>query len=214
VRTVRETGKPIAQVARDLGINEGTLGNWIARNRQARAGGNGALTEDQRVQLLQLDRYLGKTGFSSQQTKQKQPLRRPGEPVGAGRRTRQPGKEHRAVTMGLTPPRPARRRGERGTDRRCGPGAGPPAVTGMAKALPWPASRRRNRRCRSQPPTGRRPRPASGLGGQWRRRRADRCRREAAGWAATAAGHAYESRNQRYPQPCSSIPVRSRAGRR
>ena len=31
VRIVRETGKPIAQVARDLGINEGTLANWWAR---------------------------------------------------------------------------------------------------------------------------------------------------------------------------------------
>jgi transposase-like protein len=31
VRIVRETGKPIAQVARDLGINEGTLANWCAK---------------------------------------------------------------------------------------------------------------------------------------------------------------------------------------
>jgi transposase len=29
VQMVLETGKPIAEVARDSGINEGTLGNWV-----------------------------------------------------------------------------------------------------------------------------------------------------------------------------------------
>jgi transposase len=33
VRIVRETGKPMAQVARDLGVNEGTLGNWVNRDK-------------------------------------------------------------------------------------------------------------------------------------------------------------------------------------
>ena len=52
VRIVRETGKPIAQVARDLGIHEGTLGNWVARER---AGGDGeGLTVDERDELRQL----------------------------------------------------------------------------------------------------------------------------------------------------------------
>jgi len=31
VRIIEETGKPIAQIAQDLGVNEGTLGNWVAR---------------------------------------------------------------------------------------------------------------------------------------------------------------------------------------
>jgi len=33
--------KPIAAVARDLGVNEGTLGNWVARDREARQGTEG-----------------------------------------------------------------------------------------------------------------------------------------------------------------------------
>ncbi len=41
LRIVEETGKPVAQVARDLGVNEGTLGNWVARARQAREGTEG-----------------------------------------------------------------------------------------------------------------------------------------------------------------------------
>ena len=41
VRIVREAGKPIAQVARDLGIKEGTLGNWCVKDRAARDGVEG-----------------------------------------------------------------------------------------------------------------------------------------------------------------------------
>jgi transposase len=46
VRIVNETNKPIAQVARDLGVNEGTLGNWVARDREARQGTDGLATGD------------------------------------------------------------------------------------------------------------------------------------------------------------------------
>jgi transposase-like protein len=34
VRIVEETGRPIAQVARDLGVNEGALGNWVAHAQE------------------------------------------------------------------------------------------------------------------------------------------------------------------------------------
>jgi transposase len=40
VRLVFETGKPIAQVARDLGVNEGTRGNWVAAARRQRDDGS------------------------------------------------------------------------------------------------------------------------------------------------------------------------------
>jgi len=46
VRIVRDTGKPIAQVARDLGINAGTLGNWVAKNRAEHEGVQGLSAGD------------------------------------------------------------------------------------------------------------------------------------------------------------------------
>ena len=52
VRIVLETGKPIAQVARDLGIHAGTLGNWVQAERRRSAGG--ALSEDERAELVRL----------------------------------------------------------------------------------------------------------------------------------------------------------------
>src|SRR4051812_831068 len=36
VRIVRETGKSIAQVARDLSISDGTLANWVNKDRETR----------------------------------------------------------------------------------------------------------------------------------------------------------------------------------
>jgi transposase len=57
VRIVRETGKPIAQVARDLGICEGTLGNWLARDKIERGDAEG-MTRDERQELAQLRREV------------------------------------------------------------------------------------------------------------------------------------------------------------
>jgi transposase len=56
VRIVVETGKPIAQVARDLGVNEGTLGNWVNQAKSASERGNGGLSESEREELARLRR--------------------------------------------------------------------------------------------------------------------------------------------------------------
>jgi transposase len=54
VRIVRETNRPVAQVARDLGINAGTLGNWVNADRRRREGGDGSLSEAERAELVRL----------------------------------------------------------------------------------------------------------------------------------------------------------------
>ena len=54
VRLVRETGKPIAQVARDLGINAGTLGNWVNADARRR-GPDGALSKENAELAMERD---------------------------------------------------------------------------------------------------------------------------------------------------------------
>ena len=53
---IRSSGRPIAEVARSLGISDGTLGNWVKADREARerSADLSALTESEREELRRL----------------------------------------------------------------------------------------------------------------------------------------------------------------
>jgi transposase-like protein len=55
VQMVFETGKPIAEVARDLGIHDGTLGNWVNAWRRAHPEPEQQLTPVERVRMSELE---------------------------------------------------------------------------------------------------------------------------------------------------------------
>jgi transposase len=54
VNTVRSTGRPIAAVARELGIYASTLGNWVPQDRIDHGKAEG-LTTEERTRLGQLE---------------------------------------------------------------------------------------------------------------------------------------------------------------
>lgn len=57
VRLVREAKRPAAAVARELGINEQTIGHWLKEaDADANTDAAGALTTSEREQLLRLRR--------------------------------------------------------------------------------------------------------------------------------------------------------------
>ena len=62
VKLVINTGRPVATVARELGINEATLGRWVHDFRartaagEAGQGGQGGLSETERAELMRLRR--------------------------------------------------------------------------------------------------------------------------------------------------------------
>ena len=55
VQMVFETGRPIAEVARDLGIHDGTLGNWVNAWRRAHPEPEQQLTPVERVRMSELE---------------------------------------------------------------------------------------------------------------------------------------------------------------
>jgi transposase len=58
VRLVIDNSRPIAQVARELGVNEGTLGNWVNQYHKDHVGEEPPLTPSERIQLAEAQREL------------------------------------------------------------------------------------------------------------------------------------------------------------
>jgi transposase-like protein len=77
-RLVVETSRPIVEVAREIGVHEGTLGAWVNKYRADHAGDEPPLTVSERARLRELERenrelrmkteFLGKaTAFFAQE---------------------------------------------------------------------------------------------------------------------------------------------------
>jgi transposase len=56
VKLVINTGRAVATVARELGINEATLGRWVNAFKAGQDAGDGALSETERAELARLAR--------------------------------------------------------------------------------------------------------------------------------------------------------------
>jgi transposase-like protein len=55
-RLVIDTSRPIAEVAREIGVHEGTLGNWVNKHRTEHAGDEPPLSLSERARLRELER--------------------------------------------------------------------------------------------------------------------------------------------------------------
>lgn len=60
VRIVKEAGRPVARVARELGVDEGALGDWV---RQDQAEQSGGLSADGRAELARLRKGVAGVGM-------------------------------------------------------------------------------------------------------------------------------------------------------
>ena len=58
MKAVILNSRPVAQVARELSINEGTLGNWVAAFRRDHAEEEPALDVSERARLREAERLV------------------------------------------------------------------------------------------------------------------------------------------------------------
>jgi transposase-like protein len=57
-KMVVQTQRPIAEVAREIHVNPGTLGNWVARYRAEHAGEEPPLSITERARLQELEKEV------------------------------------------------------------------------------------------------------------------------------------------------------------
>jgi transposase-like protein len=60
VQFVIETGRPVAEVARELEINEGTLGNWVNQWKAENPGPEKALSPLERARVAEMEDEIRK----------------------------------------------------------------------------------------------------------------------------------------------------------
>jgi transposase-like protein len=66
VKMVIEESRPIAQVAREINVKEGTLGNWVTIYRREHAGDEPPLTVSERARLRELEKEVRELRMESE----------------------------------------------------------------------------------------------------------------------------------------------------
>jgi transposase-like protein len=74
---VPETDKPIAEVARDLQINEGTLGNWVNAWRRDHPEPEPELTPTERARVAEMENEIRRLRMENDFLKKQRPWSRP-----------------------------------------------------------------------------------------------------------------------------------------
>src|SRR3954447_26915048 len=81
VQMVIETGKPVAEVARGLGIHDGTLGNWVNAWRREHAGPELPLSPVERARMGEMEAEIARLRMENEFLKKSRGLLRADAPV-------------------------------------------------------------------------------------------------------------------------------------
>src|SRR3954466_12487238 len=73
VQLVIETGKPFAEVARDLGVNDGTLGNWVKAWRDANPELEPELSPTERARVKEMEDEIRRLRMENEFLKKPRP---------------------------------------------------------------------------------------------------------------------------------------------